>query len=72
MSTNKNIQNVNYGDKTQNKTSYIKKFNLTTYTYNTNFRGEGMNSSFIKTIHPSKLNGSFVKTFNNFDNNNSC
>jgi hypothetical protein len=66
MNTNTNI---NYGEKTQNKTSYIKKFNSTRYTYNTTFRGDGTNGSFVKTINPSKLNGSFVKTFNNYNNN---
>jgi hypothetical protein len=65
-------QNTNYGEKTQNKTSYVKKVSLPNYTYNTSFRGEGSRTSFVKTINPTKLGGSFVKTFNNYyDNTNS-
>jgi hypothetical protein len=65
-------QNANYGAKIQNKTCYVKNFNPVIYTYNTNFRGQGSPESYIKTINPSKLNGSYVKTFNNFysDTNN--
>ena len=62
-------QNINYGGKTQNSTSNIKTFDITyKYTCNTTFRGEGSPFSFIKTINPSKNNGSFVKTFNNYYN----
>jgi hypothetical protein len=67
-------QNINYGEKIANDTSYIKKFNNTydVYNkYNTTFRGQGTLSSFIKTINPSKMNGSFVKTYNNYYNSNS-
>jgi len=63
------FQTTNYGEKTQNPSSRTKKFNPTRYTYNTNFRGEGTNSSFIKSVNPSKFNGSFVKTFNNYYSN---
>jgi hypothetical protein len=64
-------QNINYGDKTQNSTSYVKKFdNFHTHNkYNTTFRGQGTLSSFIKTLNPSKMNGSFVKTYNNYYSN---
>jgi len=63
-----NNKDVNYGEKIANSTSYVKQFNLTTYTmYNTTFRGEGSPFSFIKTINPSKYNGKFVKTFNNYN-----
>jgi hypothetical protein len=61
-------QNINYGGKTQNSTSYVKTFDLTSYTFNTNFRGQGTPFSFVKTINPSKLNGSFVKTYNSYYN----
>jgi uncharacterized protein YhfF len=65
-------QNINYGEKTANATSYIKKFENTydiynKYNkYNTTFRGQGTLSCFVKTINPSKYNGIFVKTFNNY------
>jgi hypothetical protein len=65
-------QNTNYGEKTANATSYIKKFNNTYEVYNkynTSFRGQGTLSSFIKTVNPSKINGSFVKTYNNYYSN---
>jgi hypothetical protein len=67
-------QNINYGEKTANATSYIKQFNnLYTHNtydkYNTTFRGQGTLSSFIKTVNPSKINGSFVKTYNNYYSN---
>jgi hypothetical protein len=71
MTKQSNNQNVNYGEKTQSPTSYIKQFNTSTNIYNTTFRGEGSPQSFIKTINPSKYNGIFVKTFNNYNNNNS-
>jgi hypothetical protein len=61
-------QNKNYGGKTENSTSYVKTFDLTSYTFNTSFRGQGSSFSFIKTINPSKINGSFVKTYNNYYN----
>lgn len=61
-------QNKNYGGKTENSTSYVKTFDLTPYTFNTTFRGQGSSFSFIKTINPSKINGSFVKTYNNYYN----
>jgi len=61
-------QNINYGGKTQNSTSNTKLFELTSYTFNTTFRGQGSPFSFIKTINPSKNNGPFVKTFNNYYN----
>lgn len=70
-------QNINYGEKTANATSYIKKFDnvCDTYSkhnkYNTTFRGQGTLSCFVKTINPSKMNGSFVKTYNNYYNSNS-
>jgi len=67
-------QNTNYGERTQNSTSYVKKFDLPINAYNiysTTFRGGGTKTCFIKTINPSKLNGSFVKTFNKRDNYNS-
>jgi uncharacterized protein YhfF len=62
-------KNVNYGEKTPTATSYIKKINNTYNVcnkYNTTFRGQGTLSCFIKTINPSKFNGSFVKTYNNY------
>jgi hypothetical protein len=62
-------QNINYGEKTQNSTSYVKKFNQCYNIYITNFRGEGTPDCFIKTFKPSKTNGSFVKTFNNYNYN---
>ena len=64
-------QNINYGDKTQNSSSYVKKIdNFNTYDkYNTSFRGQGTLSSFIKTLNPSKMKGSFVKTYNNYYSN---
>jgi len=68
-------QNINYGEKIANATSYIKKFDnkCETYNkydkYNTTFRGQGTLSSFIKTINPSKMNGAFVKTYNNYNSN---
>jgi hypothetical protein len=65
-----NNQNVNYGEKTQSPTSYIKQFNTITNINNTTFRGEGSPQSFIKTINPSKYNGIFVKTFNNYNYRN--
>jgi hypothetical protein len=61
-------QNNNYGGKTQNSTSNIKTFEMTSYTFNTTFRGQGSPFCFIKTINPSKINGSFVKTYNNYYN----
>jgi hypothetical protein len=67
-------QNTNYGERTKNSTSYIKSFNLPINAYNTHsttFRGDGTKTCFIKTINPSKLNGSFVKTFNKRENYNS-
>jgi hypothetical protein len=60
-------QNLNYGEKTQNSSSYVKKINQCYDTQNTNFRGEGSPNCFIKTYKPSKMNGSFVKTFNNYN-----
>jgi hypothetical protein len=63
-------QNINYGGKIHNSTSNVKTFDQTHYTFNTTFRGEGSPFSFIKTINPSKTNGSFVKTYNNYYNNN--
>ncbi len=63
-------QNINYGDKTQNSSSYVKKFdNFNTHGKNTTFRGQGTLSCFIKTLNPSKMNGSFVKTYNNYYSN---
>jgi hypothetical protein len=64
-------QNNNYGDKTENSTSYVKKNNnFNTYNnYTTTFRGQGTLSCFIKTVNPSKMNGSFVKTYNNYYSN---
>lgn len=68
-------RNINYGEKTANATSYIKKFDNTydIYNkydkYNTTFRGQGTLSCFVKTINPSKMNGSFVKTYNNYYSN---
>lgn len=65
-------QKINYGEKTPNATSYIKKidntYNISNISnkYNTTFRGQGRLSSFIKTINHSKLSGSFVKTYNNY------
>jgi len=62
-------QNNNYGDKRENSTSYVKKINNTYDNYVTTFRGQGTLSSFIKTLNPSKMNGSFVKTYNNYYSN---
>jgi hypothetical protein len=70
MTKQSNNENVNYGEKTQSPTSYIKQFNTTTNIYNTTFRGQGSPQSFIKAINPSKYNGSFVKTFNNHNYRN--
>jgi len=67
-------QNTNYGERTKNSTSYVKTFNLpinNNNIYQTTFRGDGTKTSFIKTINPSKFNGSFVKTFNKRNNYNS-
>jgi hypothetical protein len=65
-------QNINYGEKTATATSFIKKFDNKCHAYNkfnTTFRGQGTLSCFIKTIHPSKMNGSFIKTYNNYYSN---
>jgi len=65
-------QNINYGGKIQNSTSNTKFFDQPyKYTLNKTFRGQGSPFSFIKTINPSKMNGSFVKTYNNIYNSNS-
>lgn len=61
--------NINYGEKNQNSTSYVKKIYQCYDHLNFNFRGEGTPNSFIKTYNPSKMNGSFVKTFNNYNYN---
>ena len=61
--------NINYGEKIKNSTSYVKNFNQYYNIYNTNFRGDGSLTCFIKTFKPSKTNGSFVKTFNNYNYN---
>ena len=63
-------QNINYGGKTHNSTSYIKIFSYSRDAYNSTFRGEGTLTCFIKTTNPSKMNGSFIKTFNNYNNCN--
>lgn len=57
--------NVNYGDKTPNVTSYVKKIN-TAISYSNSNKKEPTTSAYVKTIFPTKSNGSFIKTFNNY------
>lgn len=57
--------NVNYGDKIPNATSYVKQINNAISYRNIN-KKEPTTTAYVKTILPSKSNGSFVKTFNNY------
>lgn len=55
----------NYGVKIENPTSYVKNLK-NTLTNNNNNKKEQDLTSFVKSIAPSKNNGSFIKTFNNY------
>ena len=58
----------NYVVKIENPTSYIKNFKNTLINNNNNNtnKKEQDLTGYVKSILPSKNNGSFVKTFNNY------
>jgi hypothetical protein len=61
----------NYGLRIQNPTSYVKNLKKTLINSNNSNDNNNNNktqdlTSYVKSIVPSKNNGSFIKTFNNY------